>query len=202
MPFVFDVSTSDEAMVENPRKDYFQFLPAPDLGGVDPAFLRAAPPREPGVLARLFGKAPAQQKDEEAWARDIVGMLAAYGVQSLYCRFDGGMDEGFAWLDHAIVDGAQLSPQDLGAMLAAKGAAAPLRAKPSFAHGANKPDAEWLESLASDWLSPHLAGLLLTPSFGTGEYLMYGAFFFDLASGEIREDPQAAAVSQCFNLVG
>jgi hypothetical protein len=55
-------------------------------------------------------------------------------------------------------------------------------------------DAEWQQRHFGLSLSTEWASLLLGQSFGTGEYLMYGAFTVDLESCTITDDPNADPV--------
>jgi len=127
----------------------------------------------------------------------MVPALQSAGVRRAYCRYDGGNDEGWAWLDHYQIKGGdrieldvlakQLYEMNVYDQLCASGFDAHLKGTASdqkifelrgFASG-----------LAHDW-----AMLLLGESFGTGEYSMYGAFTVDLDACTIIDDPHADPV--------
>jgi hypothetical protein len=52
-----------------------------------------------------------------------------------------------------------------------------------------------------DWLSNEWASKLLSDSYGTGEYLMYGAFIVDLEACTITDDPKADPIVQNIEIV-
>ena len=90
MPYVCDnsrLSWTDDDELMPPKASDFVYLPAEELGGPSPpAQLRIPSSREP--IDSDF-----ESPDE---ARAIILALKALGIAKVYCRYDGGNDEGFA----------------------------------------------------------------------------------------------------------
>ena len=177
--------------------------------------------RRPGLLGRLFGrprpaashqqpqisfeerrqraKLQREQRRQRLFAAMIPALRAA-GVRRAYCRYDGGSDEGWAWLDHYESQGGnRIDPDVLAKQLFEMNVHDRLRAAGFDAHLSGRSDDEKtadLKGFASGWLPQDWATLLLGESFGTGEYSMYGAFTVDLDECTITDDPNADPVVQ------
>jgi hypothetical protein len=96
MPYVCDNSrldwTDDDEPIA-PKPSNFVYMPAKELGGpAGPARLRIPTGSEPYNDDEL-------ENPQETRALHLA--LKASGVAKVYCRYDGGNDEGFAWVDHA-----------------------------------------------------------------------------------------------------
>lgn len=117
------------------------------------------------------------------------------GAVRLYGRYDGGNDEGFAWLSHIeIRDGHKMNRDEVVAALTAAGAIDQLKSADLIREPtAGSP--EWLTEARQlgDLIDLEFTGLfatwLLGRSYGTGEYMMYGAFTVDFDAQSITEDP-------------
>jgi len=177
-----------------------------------------------GVLQRLLGPqrpasapSPAQaahrQKRERAqsewgkrWERTCAIMIPALqqiGGRQVYCRYDGGNDEGFAWFDSlALRDNLRIDLDAVARRLYDSQVHETLRAagvelEDTFKLGGSDGPSEqgvlksFVELLCNDW-----ATLLLGRGYGTGEYSMFGAFTVDLEARTITDDPRADPVVQ------
>jgi hypothetical protein len=127
----------------------------------------------------------------------MVPALRALGVRRAYCRYDGGNDEGFAWLERYELDGGQpiavdLLVQQLHGKFRDQLYAAGLLGRREGVTNAGEIASLKLTvggTLCNEW-----AGLLLGEGFGSGEHSMYGAFTVDLDACTITDDPNADPV--------
>ena len=229
MPYYFGEGDRgwDDLGDQGPSVADFRYLPPPDLGG-PPEPVRfgdaAQPPQEPpaqpsgsrpSFWKRLFGSgkrpSPAQtrwnQRQEQerqvtAYATSLTaGALRAAGIARAYCRYDGGNDEGWAWLDHFITTtGERRTAEDLvDSLLQTDLLDTLVAAKAVFVH----PDAQRREHLLgaiTDGLATDCAVQLLGSGFGTGPYYLYGAFVVDFAARTITDDPSAEPVVENIEL--
>jgi hypothetical protein len=170
------------------------------------------PAPRPSLLDRLLGRsarAPAapmpsyadrereQARMSQLWLSVVVPALSTAGVRSVYCRYDGGNDEGFAWLDHATTDtGERLDPAMLAKRLADTDLVARLEAAGLIGSYALGEPAGEVEGIARDGIAIDFAVRLLGNGFGTGPYWLYGAFTADLAAGTITDDRRAEPVAE------
>ena len=132
--------------------------------------------------------------------------LRAAGAKRAYCRYDGGNDEGFSWLDHYESEsGDRLDLDALAARLLAMGVHDQLPAIEARSQSAaifkHQKLAE-LRDVVSDQLVEEWAMLLLGRGFGTGEYCMYGAFWVDLEACTIIDDGNADPVVKNITIAG
>ncbi len=188
MPFVFDISrmnwSGDGDEAELPKASEFAYIKTVDYGGR----------RDPVVLRVPTGSEPYNNEEFESpqEARDLQVVLKSSGVAKVYCRYDGGNDEGFAWVDHAeLVSGERVDFSALSSRLIANGLILPKKLMP---WQTDWTDEQFVQNmldfaLATDWAAALLGGR----GFGTGDY-MYGAFFADLVNETITDDPTANAV--------
>jgi hypothetical protein len=134
----------------------------------------------------------------------LIPPLRDFGAWRAYCRYDGGNDEGFSWLDHFERRGGERIDLDaLARNLHDKGIFDTLRAAGFMTHlrGAStaQPMAE-LRRFLSSWLIDEWASILFGGGFGAGEYSMYGAFTVDLDAYTITDDPHADPVVQTIRI--
>ncbi|WP_284421412.1 MULTISPECIES: hypothetical protein [unclassified Bradyrhizobium] len=206
-------------------KEPVRFSPDPPAEVAEPGppaasepIATAAPARR-SLLDRLFRRAPRSESPqpdrstlEERRRRDqlerdrrrqlllstMVPALRAAGAKRAYCRYDGGNDEGFSWLDHYVGDnGDRLDLDLLAVRLWDAGLHGQLRAAGYGSHlteTLKKPQVLELKNFLSSWLTDEWATLLLGRGFGTGEYTMYGAFWVDLETCTISDDRNADPV--------
>lgn len=223
MPKAYSIDMVDEATLARMRDEEdddqefdpflvapeaFQYLPPPDFGGpAGPVHARVRaetggaspqPAAKPGFIARLLGGKASPADDYRAKAREyearladhaarVAEALAQIGAARAYCRYDGGNDEGFAWFDHCeMKDGTKLDEAAAFSRLQLRGSLTDLGFAPNVVRGEGS-----LEDVASYW-----AVKLLGEGYGTGEYVMYGAFSVDLNSGLISDDPKPAPIVQ------
>jgi len=227
VPYVFDFEKinwpeDEDADPPPPRIDQFEYLPPPQFSGAkEPARYtlpeRPKPPKRDKrslrdrVLARFgLGGSRDAKASSSAWHEEIrrqkdalmalmVPELRELGVARLYCRYDGGNDEGFAWFDHAeMADGGKLDGPELGERLRAIGLRAKLEAadieRDVHIFTMDDQPAETRLHVSLDLLAGEWAAELLGRGYGTGEFTMYGAFVIDLETLLIVDDPDAIPV--------
>ncbi len=202
-----------------------RFSILPPVAPVEPTESRkpAAPiatvqERRPGLLGRLFGRPAASQQQpqisfEETRQRAkleqerrrqylfaiTIPALRSLGVKRAYCRYDGGNDEGFAWLDcYEKQGGDRIDLDVLAKQLFEMNVHDQLRAAGFDAYPPGSSDHQKISELKgfASGLSQDWATLLLGESFGTGEYSIYGAFTVDLEQCVITDDLNADPVVQ------
>ncbi|QPF93401.1 hypothetical protein [Bradyrhizobium commune] len=222
----------DDGDLPPPRVSEFVYLPAPEYGGVhEPAHFTLDVPPEPAVVRRnpvrmslwdrLLGRRrPAEQvrasveADMKAqMARGVfssqrlfattVPVLRALGVKQLYGRYDGGNDEGFSWLDNALMrDGTRIDADTLAQRLMEQKFLDELTAKGVMKRIDRTSELDQVRSFIRDWMCTEWANLLLGGSYGTGEYVMYGAFVVDLDDCTVIDDPKADPVVSNIEITG
>jgi hypothetical protein len=160
-----------------------------------------------GVLPRsrssqVENRERAKQEQAQRWERLLSIMVPALrqiGGRRVYCRYDGGHDEGWAWFDSLeLQDGERVNLDALGERLhdmqvhtEIHSAGFKLHDHYSMRTGDRPSDQGALKSVVNDWLCHEWASMLLGRSFGTGEYSMYGAFTVNLETCTITDDPGA-----------
>jgi len=195
MPFVYDESdiewSDEDPEPPRPRADQFQYLRAREFGGeAEPVRFSVPPLRDRS--ARSTTK-PLALEDVDATTSQLLAVmvpaLREVGVRRLYCRYDGGHDEGFAWLDRAdMQDGRRI---DTDALVRRLG---DIRAQDRLLSAGVVWSGTSMHEVIHDWLVLEWASMLLGGGFGTGEYSMYGAFTVDLDACTINDDPNAEAI--------
>jgi len=220
MPFVYDETQvewpDEDTEPPRPRADQFVYIAPSEFGGgrapvrfdVPPlqSPLQASAPELPSQSRPQGWNAEdrerAKREWEQRWERIrsiVIPALQQIGGRRIYCRYDGGNDEGFAWFDSLeLQDGRRIDPDAVAQRLHEAKVDARLLAagvEPTSSRSSDNPVAqalkEFVELLCEDW-----ATLLLGRGFGTGEYSMFGAFTVDLATRTITDDPGAEAVVQ------
>jgi hypothetical protein len=173
----------------------------------------------PGVVGEI--RVSFQERQRQAKLRQehrtqqlfsiAVPALRSTGVRRVYCRYDGGNDEGFAWFDHyEIEEGKPMDSKLVGQRLRemkvdeALGAAGLVQLDGDVSPGERewRDQTQWLGGAVGSMLSHEWAALLLGQGFGTGEYLMYGAFVVDLDECVITDDPNADPVVENIDIAG
>jgi hypothetical protein len=178
MPFVFDTTQKgwpdDGSEPPPPKLEAFVYETAFTTGGRPAKML--APANNPDV-------------EDPKLAEAILAVLKAVSVAKVLCRYDGGNDEGFAWVSGAeLADGNRVTGNQLAGLLIAGGLALPDRQQWQTGWSDERRALELLDyPLATDWAAALLGGR----GFGTGEYYMYGAFVADLQAATITDDPNA-----------
>jgi hypothetical protein len=202
-----------------PKASQFRYLTPPELGGpAGPARFsdrvpppRAAPaPATPSLLDRLLGRKPSaaapivrpsrqEQEAEDArrsqhWLALIVAALREIGARHVYGRYDGGNDEGFAWLDHvALTSGERLVPDEVARRLAAAGLRERL-AEAGLWHDQWGTGEKAMRDIAIETFATECAVKLLGGGYGTGPFYLYGAFTVDLDTCTVVDDRNAEPV--------
>ncbi len=186
--------------------------PAP-IPGPTPTPAATASPRR-GFFDRLFGGARAATPERAAqrvrdaetrkalrhYNRHLVLSLAVLALREIggrraYCRYDGGNDEGFCWLDSVeLANGECIDVTAVAQKLYDLGLHERLHAAGLVKSDPKVTGLEQVQTFARIWPSTEWAGLLLGESYGTGEYVMYGAFTVDLEACTLVDDPQADPV--------
>jgi hypothetical protein len=140
-----------------------------------------------------------QRKRTQQLFSTMVPALRSLGVRRAYCRYDGGNDEGFCWLDRYETDSDErIDTGPLAKRLYEMGMHDKLRAAGFADHlkgtSADQKISE-IEGFACGWLINDWAWVLLG-NYGAGEYSMYGAFTVDLDECSVTDDPKAAPIVQ------
>jgi len=230
MPFVYDLRQADQDDSGPPSAEKFVYLPSPEYTGSRLPARFSIVPAEPAELQPLAEPLPplggrrsfidwllrrGQQQVQRYLGEQLhrsnlmqrqllsimVPALRAVGVRRAYCRYDGGCDEGFAWLDGYEMDGgARLDDEALGLLLDKTNIRHELSAA-GLTRGAGSGEPKNLVNFASVRLSQAWASILLGNNFGTGEYLMYGAFTVDLDECIISDDPNADPIVKSIGIV-
>jgi hypothetical protein len=167
---------------------------------------RPASAPSPAQAAHREKRDRAQREWEQRWERTCAIMIPALlqiGGRRVYCRYDGGNDEGFAWFDSLeLQDNQRIDLNAVARRLYDIQVHETLRAAdvelrdPFMLSGSDSPSEQgavksFVELLCNDW-----ATLLLGRGYGTGEYSMFGAFTVDLEARTITDDPRADPVVQ------
>jgi hypothetical protein len=249
MPFVYDEThverPDDGSELPSPRADEFVYIPPPKFFGraCEPVRFSVAPvtevtgasePQKPGILDALWGalfgrwREWKQRRQRRAQRRlqliaIMTDALRNTGARKIYCRYDGGNDEGFSWLDHVErQDGERINAAAVSRLLLDVGLLddlntagllpfndtlyrlseyAPRSLSENVRHlsvDARRrydacSDRQKLDRAVDD-LSGEWACMLLGDRYGTGEYSMYGAFTVDLEACTIVDDRNADPV--------
>jgi hypothetical protein len=208
MPRIFSIEMADDVPDEalddedfypfEAPPEAFQYVPAPDFGPAGPVYVAVNPSqvgkieRGPDAFERFAGKRPDWRdefaKKAEAEAARFAAALAALGAKTVYARYDGGNDEGFAWFDHCVMaDGSTRDADQVAIDLEAAGISTSLRT-----WGGKSPTRNALDDFMATTWAVHLLGR----GYGTGEYVMYGAFSVDLTSGLVTDDINPAPITR------
>lgn len=153
---------------------------------------RSAEPGRPASPRALYD-------DRNQRTLSIIGRaIERYGARKVYCRYDGGNDEGWGWIDHAIladdsrIDGRELAerlrtPELIAQLNAAGLLGGPL--SPGLAIDEATRFEHLLDEAAMIWASISLGG-----GYGTGPYQLYGACLVDMETRTVAEDPDATPI--------
>jgi len=214
MPFVYDETQvewpdDDDTEPPPPRPDQFVYIPPPQFGGArEPVRFSVA-----ALAGAIQSNAPQQPRNSleqirrerersHALSRQhlfavVIPELRAIGARRANCRYDGGNDEGFCWLDSVeMEDGGRIT----AAVLVERARDAQLLDKLYAAELMGRfdgmSDQRQLALFFHGYLCVAWASMLLGDGFGTGEYSMYGAFTVDLDTCTITDDPGADPIVQ------
>jgi hypothetical protein len=216
MPFVYaetEIENSDEDDdPPPPRVDQFVYIKAVKFGGAREPVRFSDPSRDTattqsrGVLAGLFGQRQAPSEDDvlaDKFAAIMLQALREIGGRQAYCRYDGGNDEGFAWLDSIETgDGGRLGVDAVVQRLSDIQIKDKLYAAGLMQNDAEMSDREQLYGLVRYGMPTDWATMLLGSGYGTGEFWMYGAFSVDLEACTIIDDRHAEAVVENIEIAG
>jgi hypothetical protein len=172
------------------------------------------------ILDRLFGRSRSEERQQQLRQQVEDGMrqrillqkqrtrqlfsvmvpaLRSLGARRAYCRYDGGNDEGFSWLDHYQTQaGERIDTDVLVKRLYEMGVHDQLYAAGFKDHmDGVSPDQKMsdIKMFASGWLIYDWAWVLLG-RYGAGEYSMYGAFTVDLDECSVTDDSNARPIVQ------
>jgi len=180
------------APAESPRRSFLDRLLGRPMSSPQPSQISYEERRRRSERQR--------EQRRQAFFAIMVPALREIGVRRAYCRYDGGNDEGFAWLDRfEMQDGQRVSTDTMASRLHEMRVQERLYAAEFMkrAEGASDDEVRGeIKSLATDWLCTYWASMLLGDGFGTGEYSMYGAFVVDLERCTIIDDRDATPVVQ------
>lgn len=176
----------------------------PLLGSYEGASARIGPPRgavpkaSNSVLRNLGALLGLWKSPEEKRAAAAAGLIAEAlkeaGVSVVECTYDGGNDEGFAYLAQATLGNEVIAGGDLARRLVNSHLADVEFDPYGFLHNnpehlalqeQRSPDervANWLEAF-----SEVVACCLLGEGFGTGEFAMEGRFRVNLETGDVAD---------------
>jgi hypothetical protein len=207
MPFIYD-ETEIQWPAPPPRADQFVYLSPPELGGApEPVRFSVAEPQQAAEPAPTPGEPPhsvdESRRRHEKLLQELrqrifavtVPELRKAGVRRLYCRYDGGHDEGFSRLGCAeMTDGEPLDADAFRQRLFDAGLLDRIYAAGMMRPSAHFSDRQQLASFLDGSLISEWASMLLGDGYGTGEYSMYGAFTVDLEACTITDDRNADPV--------
>lgn len=209
MPRVYSEDMFDEATIrrlENEEDEQFypfdvppeafQYLPPPEFGGPRGVVRVAVRAEQTGKLQNrggLFGmfgsKKTSSQYEWNAKVENCAAQLAEemvkLGAVKAVVRYDGGNDEGFAWFEHCIMqDGSSCSADELARDLEAAGYVRPA----DFYTGGS------LREFLEDVIGQTWSWRLLGTGWGTGPFVLFGAFSVDLKTGVVTDDPNPTPI--------
>ena len=196
MPFVYDQSQIEWNDEENdppePETSQFEYIPPPLFGGAAEPVRFVVPsldevPAAPVMFNGGYSHNAAHDNHMMRLIAVVVPAMRELGARRAYCRYDGGNDEGFAWLDSVeMQDGTREDADPFIKRLSR------LKLRDKIGKAPAMPGAVASEyEHIRDWLPNEWATMLLGLGYGTGEYSMYGAFTVDLAACTIVDDPNA-----------
>ncbi len=133
-------------------------------------------------------------EDLDPELRQVFDVLRELGVRTVYCRYNGGGDEGFAQLsgvklEDKIVEFTDLKQQLTEGLLGSKTSDKYLRRYYSYSSfGFEEPSRGQRVEFFLNLFAGFLATRLLGQGYGTGEYSMKGSFRANLETGEIIDE--------------
>ncbi|MBD2070221.1 hypothetical protein H6F93_22355 [Leptolyngbya sp. FACHB-671] len=121
--------------------------------------------------------------------RQVFGVLRELGVKVIYCRYNGGGDEGFAQFSGVKLEDRIIEFDDLKYQLA-EGSLGSQTSQylRNYYRYLGEPSREQRVEFFLDLLADSLAICLLGQYYGTGEYSMKGSFRANLETGEIIDE--------------
>ncbi|MDY6898011.1 MAG: hypothetical protein SWZ49_08015, partial [Cyanobacteriota bacterium] len=125
-------------------------------------------------------------------SQQVFDVLREIGVKTVYCRYNGGHDEGFADFTGAKVEDRVVEFEELKSLLAqgllGSKTTEYLRRYYGFRHG--EPSPQQRVEFYLDEFARSLATHLLGSGYGTGEYSMKGSFKANLLTGKIVDEQE------------
>jgi hypothetical protein len=123
-------------------------------------------------------------------SRQVFDVLREIGAQVVYCRYNGGGDEGFAQLSGVKLEDRVVEFDDLRSQLAdgLLGSKTSEHLHSYYRHF--EPSREQRVEFFLDLFADSLAIYLLGQGYGTGEYSMKGFFKANLVTGEIVDEQE------------
>ena len=204
MPYVFDQTEvewpDDGTDPLPPQLSDFEFLPAPEFCGATEQVRfdqNGELISKPNAMVVPHNRRQSGAETENLFAL-LLPCLRSIGTEKIYCRADGGNDEGFSWVSHAVVKGGEhVEVDQLCVKLASSAMFTPeVRSKLVWQGETRSDTAIIQDTLEIDLCSETWGIWLLGDGFGTGEYSFYCAYIVDLVNGTIDEDPDAEPVVQ------
>ncbi|MGD1942937.1 MAG: hypothetical protein ACFB0G_16675 [Leptolyngbyaceae cyanobacterium] len=130
-------------------------------------------------------------QDLDLDSHDVLDVLTELGVTSVYCRYNGGHDEGFAYLSGVKLKDEIIEFDDLKHQLA-EGSLGIKKSKNlnRYYSYIGSPSKEQCVEFYLDGFARFLATRLLGQGYGTGEYSMKGAFKANLKTGQITDEQE------------
>lgn len=198
-----DLSDDDNLLSTKQLSD-FQFLPAPVLSrGNDIVRFGADGKLISGPNAKFSGdqKAVEQAKMEPVLQNRFALLLPCMhdiGLEKIYCRVDGGHDDGFSWVSHGILNNGKLldAGRLCNQLASSREFSVDLRKRLGWNNDKRSDVTVIRDTLDIDLCSLMWGPWLFGRAFGSGELTFYGAYTVDLSRGTIEEDPNPDPVVQ------
>ncbi len=208
MPFVCYDKLAANGLAEpsdwsSPTLSEFEFVPAHAMcRATDSVRFNALGQLTSEPNATLRGRAERYQPGSRSQSQNRFGLLMPcmqeIGLEKIYCRMDGGPDDGFSWVSHAHLKGGRRIEVDaLCEMLAgAETFTSKMRAMLGWEGDVRSKAMVVRDTLDIDVCSLTWGPWLFGHSFGRGPFRVYGAYVVDLVRGTIEEDPDVDPVVQ------
>lgn len=123
-------------------------------------------------------------------SREVFEVLREFGAKVVYCRYNGGYDEGFAHFDKVEIEDRTIDLNDLKLQLAAGSLGSKTSEYLCRYYHTNQPLPEQRVEFFLEMFADELAIALLGSGYGTGEYSMKGSFKANLETGEIIDQQE------------
>jgi len=192
MPFVCAPSAGD--WDGDPPFDRFEYIAPAEFGGaVEPvSFSLEVPARQQADdRQHARGDRDAALARQELFAI-VIPELQRAGVRRIFCRYDGGNDEGFASPDAVETrDGGLIAAATLKGPLGEAGVLEKLYAAEVIRRLPDVFPDQPSDLCVLRWVCDEWAAMLLGDGYGAGGCCMYGTFTVDLERCTISDDRDA-----------
>lgn len=192
MPFVCGPSEGNWDV--DPPFERFEYVAPVEFGGaVEPVSFSLEVPARPhaGDRSRQRCARDAAVARQELFAI-VIPELRKAGVRRIFCRYDGGNDEGFASPDAVETsDGGSAGAATLKEPLAAAGVLEKLYAAEVIRRLPEEFPGQPADLCVLRWVCDEWAAMLLGDGYGAGGCCMYGTFTVDLERCTISDDRDA-----------